>query len=221
MIDASVISGQSDSLSRRLASRVAILTMTAMETKLTDENGRQLDADGWPVRPKAFTLRGFGIVLLVLAFASGMALTIVTSRQMPSQRTGEFWGTDVSGWIRVGSPVELQRPPSSKASAELERYHEGWLDLTELRDIGYFRRMFLDDNHFQWDAEYVPATGNADAEQWLNVRFCHDKTSSDGPVISIHRTEGWVGLRGEEPRIKMVDQVRRRIVNRLELIGKI
>ncbi|WP_417734600.1 hypothetical protein [Rosistilla oblonga] len=177
----------------------------------------------WPAPPRLVSPRGCLYAVLGLGFSVAMALAIVRSRSMPTEHTDPFWGPEVSQAIRVGRPVELLRPEDSQAVPELDFYHEGWIDLTELRDLGYFRRTFLADNNFDWlqarELEIPPA--EATRWPWAFVRFGQFDDEADGTTIAIHLDEGWVGKPGGKRAIRLTQSVLPRIAYRLRLFAKV
>ncbi|QDS90723.1 hypothetical protein EC9_49390 [Rosistilla ulvae] len=177
----------------------------------------------WPPRPPLVSPRGCLFALLGLGFAIAMSLAIVRNRSMPTEQTDPFWGPEVSQAIRVGRPVELLRPEGSQAVPELDFYHEGWLDLTELRDLGYFRRVFLADNNFDWQQlgeREIPAADPAHWP-WAYVRFGQSDDEAEATTIAIHLDEGWVGMPGGRRAARLTESVLPRIAYRLRLFAKV
>ncbi|QDV71168.1 hypothetical protein Poly24_49020 [Rosistilla carotiformis] len=177
----------------------------------------------WPARPRLVSPRGCAVAILGLVFASVMSLAIVRTRNMPTAKTAPFWGPEASAAIRVGRPVELLRPEGSLAVPELDFYNEGWIDLTELRDLGYFRRVFLADNNFDWQSQGEMKIPVADAAKWpwAFVRFGQTDDEAAATTIAIHLDEGWVGFPGGGQAVRLTDSVLPRIAYRLRLFAKV
>lgn len=177
----------------------------------------------WPPQPRLVSPRGCLLTLLGLGLAFAMALAIVRTRNMPTAKTAPFWGEQVSGAIRVGRPVELLRPQGAQAVPELDFYHEGWIDLTELRDLGYFRRVFLADTNYDWQQVQemeIPAP-DASLWPWAFVRFGQNEEGADATIIAIHLDRGWVGQPGGRQAVRLTQSVLPRIAHRLRLFAKV
>lgn len=183
----------------------------------------QHDTPSWPTPPRLISLRGCGFATLGLAFAFAMALAIVRTRSMSTEHTSPFWGDDVTKAIRLDRPVELLRPDGSTSDKALDFYNPGWIDLTELRDLGYFRRVFLADENFDWDAARSMQIPAASAGQWpwAYVRFGQSEPQATPTTIAIHLDEGWVGVPEGVKVAKLNEGMRRRIAYRLRLFAKV
>ena len=183
----------------------------------------QNDAPSWPTPPNLISRRGCGFAAIGLAFAFLMALAIVRTRSMSTEQTSPFWGNQVATAIRLDRPVELLRPTGSTSDKALDFYNPGWIDLTELRDLGYFRRVFLSDENFDWDATQLMQIPPAQPNQWpwAYVRFGQSNPKATPTTIAIHLNEGWVGLPEGSKVTKLNDGMRRRIAYRLRLFAKV
>lgn len=189
---------------------------------VSDGEPDQISQDGWPERPRLVTARGCLVAIAIMIFGFAMALGILRSRQMEAERTQAFFGDSNANIIRLGKPVEMIRSDGSQASEYLERYNEGWIDLSELRDIGYFRRVFLDDNHYEWQSQTerkVPAASPS-ALPWSFIRF-GEQPGLESFTLAFHLDEGWVGEAEGGEVVQLQDRVRRKIAHRIRLFSKL
>ncbi|MEZ6087208.1 MAG: hypothetical protein R3C05_04085 [Pirellulaceae bacterium] len=184
---------------------------------------RASSEESWPPAPRLVTFRGCVFILLGLSFAFAMALAIVRTRHMSTEHTAPFWGEAVAKAIRLDRPVELLRPSGSTAVKDLDFYHPGWIDLTELRDLGYFRRVFLADENFDWSNARTMTIPPASADQWpwAYIRFGQSHPQAVATTIAVHLNEGWVGVPGGDRVACLNEGMRRRIAYRLQLFAKV
>lgn len=182
-------------------------------------------ASAWPEAPKFFSVKGFAWGGAVLVLATVMALAILMTRHMENQRTMAYWDAAYFETIGTARPVELLRPAGSQTAKELEMYHSGWIDLSEFRDLAYFRRAFLADSNFQWHSndtptQAIPPVGDQ-AWPWVFVRFGQDDQHAEALTVAINVETYWVGKPGAESGIQLNAETGRRLSKRLKLISRV
>ncbi|MEM9828401.1 MAG: hypothetical protein AAF958_17560 [Planctomycetota bacterium] len=159
--------------------------------------------------PRAkITPRGIGIGVAVFVFASIFAGLSIYFRRTQTLETANFFGPATVESLQLAEDIRLSWPGLDREP----------ILLTATPGLGHLRRALLDQRHYDWQTTQSTGVLSDCAGATIGEKewpACVRLTLSDTTLkrfedveMDLDLAEGWVGLAGQEKRVRVTDHVR-------------